>query len=49
MKPDKDLAVHRYYERHSAKVLAWRKRSMLRKLFDLMVGNKAPVFIPFEE
>jgi hypothetical protein len=49
MQPDKDLAVQRYYERHSQKVLAWRNRSILRRVVDVLTGANPPKFIPFED
>ncbi len=49
IKKDRDLAVQRYYERHSQRMLAWRNRSLVRRAIDALLGNKPPKFIPFED
>lgn len=49
MREDVKLLNQRHYERHQQRVLAWRKRSIIRRCIDTLLGNKPPVFLPFSE
>lgn len=49
MKEDVRLRNQRHYERHSQRVLAWRNRTFARRLIDFLLGNKQPVFLPFQD